>query len=138
MKILIQVATTLLVFLFSAGCAGPSLADRIDDGMRDFDSWPAEVQKQVRSGNVEVGFSKPQVRMAWGEPDHIQGNLAGVGDSELWLWEKKTPQLGIGVGVGTMGRRNGVSGSVGTLVGGDVRVKREVMFKDGVVVSFSR
>lgn len=119
------------------GCSGPSLATRIDEGMVAFDSWPIEVQEKVKAGEIEVGFDREQVRMAWGEPDLVQENAGGIGDSEIWLWEKKTPRIGIGIGVGSYGRHSGVSGSVGTSVGGDIRVKKEVVFKDGKVDSYS-
>lgn len=127
----------LACLLFLTACGGPNLAQRIDTGMREFDSWPMETQHAVREGRIEVGFTKEQVRMAWGEPDYVTREVRGDGEAERWVWEKKTPRIGIGVGVGSSSRRSGVGGSVGTSVGGDRRVKRAVWFEGDRVVSFS-
>lgn len=123
--------------LAAAGCKGPSLAQRIDSGMREFDSWPAETQEAIREGKIEIGFTPEQVRMAWGEPDFVDRSVRAEGEAERWVWEKKSPRIGIGVGVGSSGRRGGIGGSVGTTVGGEHRIKRSVWFEDGVVESYS-
>lgn len=127
----------LLGLLAAGGCKGPSLAERIDAGMREFDSWPPETQEAIREGRIEIGFTPEQVRMAWGEPDFVDREARSSGRSERWIWEKKSPRLGIGVGVGSSGRSGGVGGSLGTTVGGQHRIKRSVWFEDGVVESYS-
>ncbi|MDQ8204030.1 hypothetical protein [Pelagicoccus sp. SDUM812003] len=123
--------------LLATSCAGPNLAQRIDEGMRDFDSWPEERQEMIRKGEIDLGFTEEQVRMAWGDPDYVTREVRADGEGTLWVWEKKSPRIGIGVGVGGWGGRSGVSGSVGTSVGGDHRIKRTVWFQDGEVQSFS-
>lgn len=123
--------------LLLSACRGPSLAQRIDSGMQQFDSWPPETQEAIREGRIEIGFTPEQVRMAWGEPDYVNRNVRAGGEAERWVWEKKSPRVGIGVGVGTSGRRGGVGGTVGTTVGGEHRIERSVLFEDGTVESFS-
>lgn len=123
--------------LLLASCRGPSLAQRIDSGMQEFDSWPPETQEAIRAGRIEVGFTPEQVEMAWGEPDYVSREVRATNEAERWVWEKKSLPIGIGVGMGTGGRRGGVGGSVGTTVGGDSRIVRSVWFEEGVVESFS-
>ncbi|MDQ8186793.1 hypothetical protein [Pelagicoccus sp. SDUM812002] len=121
-----------------AACAGPNLASRIDAGMPEFDSWPEEVQETVSDGQIDIGFSEEQVEMAWGKPDYVVRETLASGETgERWVWEKKSPAIGIGIGLGTGGSRGGVSGGVGTTVGDRDRVKRSVVFQDGVVQSYS-
>lgn len=130
-------ASSLALVLFLCACQGPNLAQRIDSGMRDFDSWPPETQAAIKEGRIEVGFTPEQVRMAWGEPDYVSREVQPEGEAQRWVWEKKTPRIGIGVGVGSAGRSGGVGGSVGTTVGGEHRIKRSVWFADGTVESFT-
>lgn len=125
------------LFALLASCRGPSLAQRIDAGMQEFDSWPPEVQEAIREERVEVGFTPAQVEMAWGEPDYVTRETRAGGEVERWIWEKKSMPIGIGVGMGSSGRRSGVGGSVGTTIGGNTRVERSVIFENGVVESHS-
>ena len=127
----------MLALLLLVGCQGPNLAERIDTNMQDFDSWPLDVQETVREGRIDIGFTEEQVRVAWGEPDYVTRDRLPDGEGERWVWEKKSPRVGIGVGVGTGGSRGGVGGTVGTSVGGQNRVKRSVWFEDGEVVSYT-
>lgn len=64
-------ATALVALLFSMffmnGCSTP--ASRIRQNQALFDSFPAEVQANLRAGKVEIGYSRPMVDIALGEPD---------------------------------------------------------------------
>lgn len=121
-----------------AGCQSPNLSQRIESGQEAFDSWPAEVQETVSEGQIAVGFSREQVRMAWGEPDHIGVETTAEGKTERWLYEKGSPAFGIGLGVGSFGGSGGVGGSVGTTVGGKSNIIAMARFQQGAVVSFER
>lgn len=120
------------------GCQSPSLSERIAAKQDAFDSWPADVQQAVAAGEIEVGFYREQVRMAWGEPDYIGTETTAEGKVERWVYEKKSPAIGIGLGVGSFGGGGGVGGSVGTTVGGDSDIIAIARFQEGQVVSFER
>jgi len=53
-----------------AGCA-TTPADRIAQHRSAFDTWPAEVQTKIRAGQIAVGFTEEQVRMALGDPERV-------------------------------------------------------------------
>lgn len=137
MKKLALLLCSLAVFLFVAGCSSTSVEDRIDSGMRKFDSWPLEVQETIREGRIEEGFTEEQVRMAWGKPSYTVRERLNGEWTERWVWEKKSPQIGIGIGIGSWGRRGGVSGSVGTTVGGNDRVAKSVWFQEGIAQAYT-
>lgn len=137
----IKILATALGFsaaLLLSACSGLNLAQRIDAGMPEFDSWPEDVQESVQNGRIDIGFTERQVEMAWGKPDYVvRERLASGEDGERWVWEKQSPRVGIGVGIGSWGGRSGMSGSVGTTVGGNERVDRSALLQDGVVQSYS-
>lgn len=123
---------------FLAACRGPTLTQRIERDRDAFESWPAEVQDAVSQGRVEVGFTPEQVRMAWGEPDHVAMEVSAEEETERWVYEKSSPSIGIGIGGGNFGRGGGVGGSVGTTVGGNTNVIAVARFRNGEVFSFDR
>jgi hypothetical protein len=96
------------------------------------------VQAAIREGRIEVGFTREQVRMAWGEPDRKSVETTSEGTFEYWYWEKESPAIGIGFGVGSFGSHSGVSGGVGTTIGGDSSLLALARFKSGELVSFQR
>lgn len=120
------------------GCRGPSLSQRIDGARADFEMWPAEVQALVSKGDIAVGFTPDQVRMAWGEPDERGMEITAEEETERWIYRKKTPAFGIGLGFGHYGGGGGVGGGIGTTIGGDSNVIAIVRYKNGVVDSFDR
>ena len=118
------------------GCQGPTLAQRIAADQEAFNSWSPEVQQAINEGRIEVGFTPAQVRVALGEPDHASMEINAEEEVERWVYTKKKPAIGIGFGVGSYGRSSGVSGGIGTTIGGGTDVLAVVRFKNGVVDSF--
>lgn len=100
----------LAIAAFGAGCAS-SPKSRIQKNQAAFDSYPAEVQTKIRAGEVAVGFTPEQVKIALGEADRVLSRTSEAGKSEVWVYREKSSGLGFGLGLG-MG-----SGSVGTGVG---------------------
>ncbi len=100
--------------MFGAGCA--STPDRRIAADRElFESWPQAVQERVAVGEVELGFTQPQVRMALGDPARVTRRVTTDGESAVWIYEKKSSPVGlsIGLGVGTaVGRNSSVGGGV--------------------------
>lgn len=76
----------LCLLLVLAGCASvQELRDRrIADNRALFDSFPEEVQSQVRQGQVEVGFTSEMVRLAWGSPDLVFNRITGERHTTVW------------------------------------------------------
>ncbi len=103
----------LLLPLLLAGCA-TTPADRIARNPAAFAAWPPAVQARVRAGEVALGFTPAQVRMALGAPDRVLTRATTRGTEETWIYGARRPHLAIGIGVGGGGRSGYVSG--GTVI----------------------
>ena len=108
------------ILIFSAACglflAGCSTVDsRIAKNRDAFNTWPPAVQDKVVLGQIDIGFTTDQVRVALGEPDRVFTRTAADGTSEIWSYRDRGPRFGfgVGVGVGTFGGRGGTFGGVG-------------------------
>lgn len=99
-------ATVLLV----AGCS--TVDSRIEKNRAAFNSWPAPVQAQVVKGEIGVGFTPEQVRVALGEPDRVWSRTSPDGTTEVWSYRDRKPHFSFGVGVGG-GSFNGSRGTFG-------------------------
>ena len=51
-----------------------------------FASFPTNVQAGVRSGRIEVGYTKEMVRMAIGNPNHVFTRQTAAGIAEVWAY----------------------------------------------------
>lgn len=76
----------LLGLLLLSGCASvQELRDRrIADNRPLFDGFPAEVQQQIRRGEIAVGFTPEMVRLAWGPADQVFTRVAGERRTTVW------------------------------------------------------
>ncbi|MDO8541250.1 MAG: hypothetical protein Q7S40_12500 [Opitutaceae bacterium] len=104
---------TLLVSLGIAGCS--TVDSRIAKNREVFSSWPVAVQERVAAGQIDLGFTPDQVRVALGEPDRVFTRTTADGTSEVWSYRDRKPRLSFGVGVG-MGGFSGsrhVGGGIG-------------------------
>ena len=104
---------TLLLVGLLAGCS--TVSSRIARDREAFDRYPLAVQEKIAAGEVDVGFTPEQVRMALGDPDRVATRTTPDGTSEVWGYRKKGPRFSVGVGVGVFG--GGGSTRVGTGVG---------------------
>jgi hypothetical protein len=121
-----------------AGCAS-SPADRIEKDRAAFDGWPSDVQAKIKAGEVAVGFTPAQVRMAAGDPDRIFTQTTAQGTEEVWSYRSSKPRFSLGLGVG--------GGGGGTFVGGSTVVSSgghhpdevlRVVFAGGVVAAVEK
>lgn len=96
----------------TAGCATSTPADRIAAHQADFASWPPDVQAQVQAGQVAVGFTPEQVLVALGAPNLKTTAAAPQQITEVWVYHRRAPRLGIGLGFGSVGRSSAVGGGV--------------------------
>ncbi len=129
--------SVLFASLLLAACA--STDSRIRDSQAAFDSYPPPVQQMIRAGQVGVGFTPEQVRMAVGEPDRKFSRTAAEGTSEVWAYRDSGPMFSFGVGGGSFGGGSAVGGGVGVSTGGDAPDdKMRVTFFNGVVASIEK
>jgi hypothetical protein len=131
----IRLFLTLLLVGLLAGCS--SVSSRIARDRDAFDRYPLDVQEKIAAGEVGVGFTPEQVRMALGDPDRVSTRTTPDGTSEVWGYRKKGPRFNVGVGVGVFGGGGStrVGTGVGVSTGGDRREdeRLRVVFDHGTV-----
>lgn len=119
--------------LVVAGCRSTP-EKRIAKEQAAFSGMPAEVQAKIRAGQVEVGFTATQVKLAKGEPDRIGRRTSATGQEEVWTYERRKSGLGFGLGIG--GGGGGMGGGVGVSTGGrGPEVAMRVILSGGVVTA---
>ncbi len=107
-----------MLSLVVAGCS--TVDSRIANNRAAFNTWPAAVQDKVVQGQIDVGFTTEQVRVALGEPDRVFTRTTADGTSQVWSYRERGPRFGFGVGIGTgsFGHRGGTFGGVSMGTGG--------------------
>ena len=111
--------TKLLSLALACGAFGAAGCSTVDSRIarnRDlFNTWPSAVQDKVVVGQIDIGFTVDQVRVALGEPDRVFTRTSADGTSQIWSYRDRGPRFGFGVGlgVGSFGSRGGSFGSVG-------------------------
>jgi hypothetical protein len=91
MKQLNRMACVWCVLSFSMlmllGCASPE--QRIKKNPELFQSFPPEVQEQVRQGQVAIGFTPEMVTMSLGVPNRMYSRVTSGGTSDVWSYTGK-------------------------------------------------
>ena len=126
------VFAAMLVVALALGCASTP-ESRIADEQALFDAWPVDVQAKVRAGEIDLGMTEDQVRMALGEPDETSTSIDAGGETITWTWASTRPGLSLGlggIGIGGFG-----FGGVGVGTGSKRTLERVVQFRNGEVVS---
>ncbi len=127
--VLVLLGSTLLF-----GCASKP-SDRISANRATYDAWPADVQSKVAAGEIAVGFTEAQVRMAMGDPSRVLTRTGKDGTQTVWDYAESKPGFSIGLGVGGGGGSTRVGGGVGVGTGGRRELVSRVVFSEGVVDS---
>ena len=123
---------SLLAMALAFGCASTPEA-RIEDDLALFESWPVDVQAKVRAGEIDLGMTEDQVRMALGDPDETSTGLDASGETVTWTWASSRPGLSVGlggIGIGGVG-----FGGLGVGTGSKRSLERVIVFRNGEVVS---
>lgn len=102
--------------LLAAGCS--TVDSRIAKNRAAFDTWPPAVQDKVVVGQIDIGFTTEQVRVALGEPDRVWTRQASDGTSEIWSYRDRGPKFSFGLGVGSFGSHSSTFGGVSVGSGG--------------------
>jgi hypothetical protein len=102
---------------------------RIRSQQELFDSYPAEVQQNIRKGEIDVGYSQEMVEMALGKPDRKVEMQTEDGITEVWTYRKSVPGFSVGMGSGSY-----IGSGVG--IGTGVAVGEPARSEDRAVVEF--
>lgn len=124
-------------FVFGAGCAS-SLESRIRKSDAPYDSYPAEVRSLIERGDVAVGFTPEQVRLALDVPDRIITRKTEEKDSEVWIYRENGNRFGLGLGVGMGSSSLGAGVGVNTARREFFDERMRVVFSDGRVTAVER
>jgi len=127
----------LATALFAGGCASSTPQSRISRNHQAFESFPADVQRKISAGTIDVGFTKQMVQLALGDPAREFSRRTENGTSDVWVYHEKSPRVsvGFGVGFGTYGRHSASSVGISTATGDsyDQDERMRVEFRDGYV-----
>ena len=137
MNTLFRISCVSMLLVVAGGCASPS--SRIGKSQAAFDSYPTEVQAKIRAGEVAVGFTPEQVKMALGKPDRIWERTTPAGAAEVWVYLDDGPRgsLGLGLGIGGGSTMAGGGVDVGT-DSGAANERLRVTFTGGRVVAIDQ
>lgn len=119
--------TTALIALGACSTTGSRIRSQQDL----FDSYPSEVQQNIRNGVIETGYSREMVLMALGEPDRKVEMQTEEGLTEVWTYSRSAPGFSVGMGSGSY-----VGSGVG--IGTGVSVGEPARSEDRAVVEFWR
>jgi outer membrane protein assembly factor BamE (lipoprotein component of BamABCDE complex) len=80
----IRLCLAALSVIAIAGCATPE--SRIKEKPEVFNSFPPDVQSKVRTGQVDIGYTKDMVYIALGKPDREYTRTTAEGTYEVWSY----------------------------------------------------
>ncbi len=84
MKRLARFALFVLPVLFLSACATPDARIRKHQDL--FDSFPPDVQENVRDGRIEIGYNEDMVFLALGKPDREYTRRTEDGEWTVWSY----------------------------------------------------
>lgn len=84
MNPIVRSCLAVLSVLAIAGCATPE--SRIKEKPEVFNSFPPDIQSKVRTGQVDIGYSKDMVYIALGKPDRVYTRTTAEGTYEVWSY----------------------------------------------------
>ena len=82
MNPIIRLCLAVLSILAIAGCATPE--SRIKEKPEVFNNFPPDVQSKVRTGQVDIGYTKDMVYIALGKPDREYTRTTAEGTLVVW------------------------------------------------------
>jgi len=80
------------IFGWIEGTDGIRRSSKNKDEMRDLlkdlskTMWPIRIQEDILRGYIRQGFSREQVVLSWGRPDHVNTTRTLVGVHEQWVY----------------------------------------------------
>jgi hypothetical protein len=132
----VRCAGIALVSIATLACSTTN--SRIKNEQALFDSYPPQIQQNLRNGVIEVGYTPEMVRMALGNPDRKAHVEREDGALEVWTYTKSKPGIGFGIGTGTaIGSNVGLGTGVSVGEPASTEDQAVVEFREGRVVGFS-
>ena len=122
----------LALLAFPLACASTP-DSRIKKQQALFDSYPAEIQTNIRMGKVDVGYDQEMTRLALGEPDETSNEVAEDGETLMWGYTRSRPGVSIGLGGGSFGGGSGMGGGVAMGSGPERDYTAIIEFQEGKV-----
>ena len=129
---------TLLIIAMSvvlATACASTPDSRISKKQSLFDTYPEEVQSNLRMGKVDVGYDEDMVRMALGKPDETSNEIDDTGETVMWGYTRSRPGISVGLGGGSYGGGTGVGGGVGMGSGPRRDYTAIIEFREGKVTN---
>ena len=84
MNATLRSSLAVLSLLAAAGCATPE--SRIKERQDAYNNFPPEIQSKVRTGQVNIGYTKDMVYIALGKPDRTYTRTTAAGTLEVWAY----------------------------------------------------
>lgn len=131
---------TVVLMLAAALAACQTPQSRIKKNQNAFNAYPPEIQRAIREGRVEVGFTAEQAMIALGKPDRVYTTKTATSNQEFWEYGIGRSNVGFGFGISSMGGGSGYGTGVGVNTSdvGDPRARMRIAFENGKVVSVER
>ena len=78
----------LLAFFLVSGCmsAQRTRQHRIEENQDIFNTYSTDIQEKIRLGQIDLGFSRQMIELAWGPPDRIYTRLSKDGLLTIWTY----------------------------------------------------
>jgi len=127
-------AAVVILAAFLIACDTPQ--SRIKRNQALFESLPPDAQRKIRSGQVDIGFTKEMVLMALGRPTIRYDRASGGAMEEVWVYREGGGGSNVGLSIGgAVGSSVGIGGGIGVGDGpGGARDRARVVFENGRVV----
>ncbi|MEJ1342766.1 MAG: hypothetical protein RPU64_15090 [Candidatus Sedimenticola sp. (ex Thyasira tokunagai)] len=83
-------ALWLLAILLLTGCMSlQEIRDRrITNEQEVFNSFPADVQANIRQGQIDIGYNQSMVQLAWGAPSQVMTRRVKGKVTKIWIYTK--------------------------------------------------
>ena len=134
---LVSLVVVVPALVVALACASTP-DSRIKENQALFETYPDEVQSNVRQGKVALGYDEDMVRMAMGVPNEQSTETDANGETLMWGYTRSRPGLSIGVGGGSYGGRGGMGGGVGMGSGAKTDYVAVIEFREGRVTKVRR
>ncbi|MCH9671856.1 MAG: hypothetical protein K0U93_10460 [Gammaproteobacteria bacterium] len=67
------------------------MSSRVEERQAVFDTWPAEVQTDVRNGIVRIGYNSQMAYVAYGPPDQRIRSEEAAKVVVVWVYQAQVP-----------------------------------------------
>ena len=89
MKLSLRSLLVILVpaVFFLQGCDTSGVAGRAQEKATVYNALSPAVQKHIKDGSVEVGYTEDMVYIALGKPNSVETKFVGSGPVQVWVYQ---------------------------------------------------